>query len=77
MFRGRLRRIGSGDDGLKSRAFLAEDMEDQAFLEMSFWEFCRMAKEEVRAGMAAKYIGKEDEKRFKQMKHREIVVEGE
>lgn len=77
LFRGRLRRIGSGDDGLKSRAFLAEDMEDQELLEMSFWEFCRMAKEEVRAGMAAEYIGKEDEKRFKQMKHREIVVEGE
>ncbi len=77
LFRGRLRRIGSGDDGLKSRAFLAEDMEDQELLEMSFWEFCRMAKEEVRAGMAAEYIGKEDAKRFKQMKHREIVVEGE
>ena len=77
LFRGRLRRIGSGDDGLKSRAFLAEDMEDQELLEMSFWEFCRMAKEEVKAGMAAEYIGKEDEKRFKQMKHREIVVEGE
>ena len=77
LFRGRLRRIASGDDGLKSRAFLAEDMEDQELLEMSFWEFCRMAKEEVKAGMAAEYIGKEDEKRFKQMKHREIVVEGE
>lgn len=77
LFRGRLRRIGSDDDGLKSRAFLPEDMEDQEFLEMSFWEFCRMAKKEVKAGMAAEYIGKEDEKRFKQMKHREIVIEGE
>lgn len=77
LFRGRLRRIGSGEDGLKSRALLPEDMEEQEFLEMSFWELCRTAKQEMKAWMAAEYIGKESAKRFKQMKHREIVVEGE
>lgn len=71
LFRGGLQRIGDSNDFLKNEAAAAENGEEKEVLEMSFWEFTRMAKKEM-AG-----CDEEDEKRFKQMKHREIVVEGE
>ncbi len=71
LFRGGLRLIGDSNDFLKNEAASAENGEEEKILEMSFWEFTRMAKKEM-AG-----CDEEDEKRFKQMKHREIVVEGE
>lgn len=71
LFRGGLRLIGDSNDFLKNEAAAAENGEEKEVLEMSFWEFARMTKKEM-AG-----CDEEDEKRFKQMKHREIVVEGE
>ena len=71
LFRGGLRLIGDSNDFLKNEAASAENGEEEKLPEMSFWEFTRMAKKEM-AGS-----DEEDEKRFKQMKHREIVVEGE
>lgn len=71
LFRGGLRLIGDSNDFLKNEAAAAENGEEKEVLEMNFWEFARMTKKEM-AG-----CDEEDEKRFKQMKHREIVVEGE
>lgn len=71
LFRGGLQRIGDSNDFLKNEAAAAENGEEKEVLEMSFREFTRMTKKEM-AG-----CDEEDEKRFKQMKHREIVVEGE
>ena len=71
LFRGGLQRIGDSNDFLKNEAAAAENGEEKEVLEMSFREFTRMTKKEM-AG-----CDEEDTKRFKQMKHREIVVEGE
>lgn len=71
LFRGGLQRIGDSNDFLKNEAAAAENGEEKEVLEMSFREFTRMTKKEM-AG-----CDEEDAKRFKQMKHREIVVEGE
>lgn len=71
LFRGGLRLIGDSNDFLKNEAASAENGEEEKILEMSFWEYTRMAKKEM-AG-----CDEEDAKRFKQMKHREIVIEGE
>lgn len=71
LFRGGLQRIGDSNDFLKNEAAAAENGEEKEVLEMNFREFTRMTKKEM-AG-----CDEEDAKRFKQMKHREIVVEGE